>query len=45
MIVDVAHIMDLGMAVMAWCNTVIRLCRQNLVGFEFSVASTRFRIS
>jgi hypothetical protein len=37
--------MDLGMAVVAWCNAVIRLGRQNLICFEFPVATTRFRIS
>jgi len=33
------------MAVVAWCNAVICLCCQNLVGFEFAVGTTRVRIS
>jgi len=36
--------MDLGMAVVAWCNTVIRLRRQNLVCLESAVGTTRVRI-
>jgi hypothetical protein len=45
MIVYVAQIMNLGMTVVARRNAVIRLCRQNLVGFEAAVASTCFRVS
>ena len=33
------------MAIVARCNAVIRLCCQNLVCFEFAVATTRLRIS
>jgi hypothetical protein len=33
------------MAIVAWCNAVVRLCRQNLVGFEFAVGTTCVRIS
>ena len=45
MITLVGQIMNLSMAVVTWCNAVIRLCRQNLVGFELTIASTRVRIS
>jgi hypothetical protein len=45
MIVYVAQIMDLGMAVVTWCNTVSGFSRQNLFGFELAVATTRLRIS
>jgi hypothetical protein len=45
MIVDFTHVVDLGMAVVTGRNTVIRLCRQNLVCFELAVGTTRFRIS
>jgi len=37
--------MNLSMAIVAWCNAVIRLCRQNLVCLEFAVGTTRVRIS
>ncbi len=30
------------MAVVTWCNAVIRLCRQNLVGFELAVSPALF---
>ena len=37
--------MHLGMAVVTRCNAVIRLCRENLVGFELAISTTCVRIS
>ena len=45
MIVDIAEVVNLSMAVVARCNAVIRLCRQDLVCFEFAVATPCIRIS
>jgi hypothetical protein len=43
MVAYVGQIMNLGMAVMAWCNTVVCTGLENLLGFEFAIFSSRFR--
>ena len=45
MIVEFTHVMDLCMAIVTWCNAVICFCRQNLVGFELAIGTTRLSIS
>jgi hypothetical protein len=39
------YIMNLGMAVMAWSDTVIRSCFDNLTKFKVSVLATSFRVA
>jgi len=45
MITHVRQIVNLRMAIVTWCNAVIRLCCQNLVGFELAIGTTRVRIT
>lgn len=43
MVANFRQIMNLGMAIVAWGDTVVRTGLENLFGFEFAIFPSRFR--
>jgi hypothetical protein len=42
MVVNIGHIMDLGMAIVAGRNAICCLCRKNLIGFCLAIGPSLF---